>query len=229
MKAVSYSTSGPAEGKSFSLLYIHPYSSIHPVSFVSKYQNERLSSISKSQSNPSLHVTVLEYSESYPKPQRKGKQDVLIKIAATAMNPVDWKIRKIRIPGQPSNFIPGADFAGTVVDCDQAESGFKPGDKVFGMLPILEAPGACAEFVLAKAKHISLAPTNVSMPEAAALPLVALTVMQAFDKIGIKEDTADEVKGRSILIHAGAGGVGMFASDCLTVDKAELPYIIYLG
>ena len=170
---------------------------------------------------------MLQYTESYPKPARQKKQDVLVKIVATAINPVDWKIRKIRIPGQPADFIPGADFAGVVEECDADVSGFNPGDKVFGMLPILEAPGACAEFVVVNAKHIARAPTNISMQEVAALPLVALTVLQAFDKVGIKEEVAQEVKGKKILIHAGAGGVGMCK---VGVDKGlELGLRLGLG
>lgn len=152
---------------------------------------------------------VLKVNESYEKPSIKSPNDILIKVATSAINPVDWKIRKIRVPGQPKPFIPGADFAGIVEDAPP-ESKFKNGDKVYGMLPILSTPGSSAEYVVAKEEHISLAPNNLSLTESAAIPLVSLTVLQAFDKIGITEASASEIKGRKILIHAGAGGVGMY-------------------
>lgn len=154
-------------------------------------------------------VEVLQYIESYPKPIRR-KNQVIVRVAASSVNPVDWKIRLISIPSQPKNFIPGSDFSGVVEECD-TNSQFKKGDKVYGLLPILEAEGGCAEYVAVKESHLALCPKNCSLVEASALPLVALTVFQSYKKAGIITNTPAHNKGKTILVHAGAGGVGSMA------------------
>jgi len=151
---------------------------------------------------------VLEVQSSYPKPSRE-KGNILVKVHACSINPVDWKIRLLPVPIQPMPFVTGSDFAGEVVECDDS-SNFKVGDRVYGLLPILEKQGSCAEYISVNDKILAKIPDNLSYIEAAAVPLVGLTVWQAYERAGVTDRIEGNV-GKSILCHAGAGGVGSFA------------------
>lgn len=132
---------------------------------------------------------------------------VLVRVAATSVNPIDIKIRKMRpvfAPALPA--ILGMDVAGTVESVGQGVTDFKPGDEVFGCAGgLTDMPGALAQFTLADARLLALKPANLTMVEAAALPLVGITAWNAlFDRARIQA-------GQSALIHAGTGGVGHVA------------------
>ena len=132
---------------------------------------------------------------------------VLVRVAATSVNPIDIKIRKMRpvfAPALPA--ILGMDVAGTVESVGQGVTDFKPGDEVFGCAGgLTDMPGALAQFTLADARLLALKPANLTMVEAAALPLVGITAWDAlFDRARIQA-------GQSALIHAGTGGVGHVA------------------
>ena len=133
-----------------------------------------------------------------------GKGDVLIKVYAAAVNPVDWKIRDGKFPLLKLPATLGFDVSGVVETVGEGAPRFKPGDEVYVYLPLARA-GGYAEYALASEKDVAKKPAKVDHVHAAAVPLAGLTAWQAlFDQAGLKE-------GQSVLIHAGAGGVGHFA------------------
>ena len=155
-------------------------------------------------------IEVLQLVE-LPKPVAElGNKKVLVRVSTAALNPVDWKIRLNPIPLMPMPFTTGCDLCG-VVEQAAPESGFKPGDRVWSLLPILEAQGALSEFVVLDAKLLGKCPSNLSDQECAALPLVGCTVLQSMLKAGITPSNRDALQGKTILVHAGAGGVGVIA------------------
>jgi len=144
-----------------------------------------------------------------PKPFINEPDQVLIKVHACALNPID----KIRLAGDLSLIIPeeydtsvlGYDVSGVIeqVGKDSAKS-FKVGDEVFSRLSDQMQFGALAEYVVCSVREIAKKPANISFPEAASIPLAGLTSVQAFRRGGIKE-------GSKIFIPGGAGGVGSLA------------------
>ena len=137
-------------------------------------------------------------------PQIKSGE-VLLRVHAAGVNPVDYKIRNGSmkfISGKKFPRILGGDVAG-VVEQAGPKSKYRPGDKVFAMLSI--TGGAYAEFVAVKENQLCLIPEGFSMTHAAAVPLAALTALQSFQKSnGIKP-------GHKVLINGASGGVGSFA------------------
>jgi NADPH:quinone reductase-like Zn-dependent oxidoreductase len=133
--------------------------------------------------------------------------DVLIEIHAAGLNPLDAKIRdgefKLILPYRPP-FVLGHDLAGTVVRVGPGVRRFRPGDAVYAR-PRDGRIGTFAEFIAINEADLALKPKNLSMEEAAAIPLVGLTAWQAL------VERADLKKGQKVLIHAGSGGVGSFA------------------
>ena len=131
--------------------------------------------------------------------------DVLIKIYATSVNPVDWKIRK----GQRSNaarfpLILGRDVSGVIEKVGASVTNFQPGDEVYAN-PDISRPGTYAEYVAVRASEIALKPVTIGHELAAAIPLAGLTAWQGlFDHGELKA-------GQKILIHGAAGGVGNMA------------------
>ncbi|WP_029013327.1 NADP-dependent oxidoreductase [Niveispirillum irakense] len=133
--------------------------------------------------------------------------DVLVQIHAAGLNPLDAKIRdgvfKPLLPYRPP-FILGHDMAGVVTRVGPKVRGFKVGDTVFAR-PRDGRVGTLAEAIAIHEADLALKPKNLSMAEAAAIPLVGLTAWQAL------VEQAKLQKGQKILIHAGSGGVGTFA------------------
>lgn len=142
----------------------------------------------------------------YPRPERQPGQ-ILVKVEKASGNPVDFKMRDNAFyPHKSFPFISGYDFAGRVVEEDGAGGKFKLGQRVFGMLPAASQRwGTFAEYVAVDEEFVASVPDNVSMEQAAAIPLASLTAMQILAQIG------PVVEGERILIHAGSGGVGTFA------------------
>jgi 2-desacetyl-2-hydroxyethyl bacteriochlorophyllide A dehydrogenase len=148
---------------------------------------------------------VLKYGEQ-DRPQVKEDQ-VLVRVHATSVNPVDWKIRNgdmKAVSGLKFPKIPGKDIAGEVVEKGANVTRFKPGDKVFAMS---DNPlgGAYAEYALVSEKVAVLMPAGLDYGQAAAVPLTALTALQALRDKGQLE------KGEKVLINGASGGVGSFA------------------
>jgi NADPH:quinone reductase-like Zn-dependent oxidoreductase len=133
--------------------------------------------------------------------------DVLVEIHAAGLNLLDSKIRdgefKPILPYRPP-FILGHDVAGTVVRVGPKVRNFKPGDEVYAR-PRDGRIGTFAEYIAIDEADVALKPKNLSMEEAASIPLVGLTAWQVLvDKANLK-------KGQKVFIQAGSGGVGTFA------------------
>jgi NADPH:quinone reductase-like Zn-dependent oxidoreductase len=135
-----------------------------------------------------------------PKP---GAGEVFVKVAATSLNPIDWKVRR----GDFKNVMPlqlpailGRDVAGTVVSLGSGAQGFQPGDRVMGLVN-----RAYAEFLVAKAEDLARIPDGLNTEDAAALPLVVLTGSQ------LVEDGVQPKPGQSVLVTGAVGSVGRTA------------------
>lgn len=132
---------------------------------------------------------------------------VLVKIAASSVNTVDTMIRNIgrELPLSPElPALLGMDFAGTVEAVGEGAH-FAVGDEVYGCAGgLADLPGTLADFIVADAKLVAKKPTNLSMREAAALPLVGITAYEGLMRAGIKA-------GQRVLVHGGSGGVGHLA------------------
>jgi len=133
---------------------------------------------------------------------------VLIKVAATSVNPVDYKIRAGIYSGIAPEFpaILHGDVAGTITAVGEDAPQFKIGDEVYGCAGGVKGEqGALSEYMLADARLIAIKPKSITMQEAAALPLVSITAWEALvDKLNLKPK-------QTILIHGGSGGVGHIA------------------
>ena len=141
-----------------------------------------------------------------PEPEVRAN-DVLVQVHAASVNLLDSKIRK----GEFKLILPyrfplvlGNDLAGVVVRVGANVRRFKPGDEVYAR-PQDDRIGTFAEFISVTEDALALKPGNLSMDEAASIPLVALTAWQ------VLVDTAKLKKGQKVLIHAGSGGVGSIA------------------
>ncbi|KAH7532523.1 hypothetical protein FEM48_Zijuj04G0029200 [Ziziphus jujuba var. spinosa] len=153
---------------------------------------------------------VLKFHESFPVPEIK-EDEVLIKVVAAALNPVDCKKMRgvFKEYHPPLPIVPGLDVAGVVVKVGSQVKKFKVGDEVYGDIAekIKEEPkkfGTLAEYTAAQEKVLALKPNNLSFVEAASLPLAIETVYEGFE-------IAQLSAGQSILILGGAGGVGTLA------------------
>ncbi|MDR8411284.1 NADP-dependent oxidoreductase [Nonomuraea sp. 3-1Str] len=134
--------------------------------------------------------------------------EVLVRVHAAGVNPVDWKTRSgggmAGVLGQPP-FVLGWDVSGVVEEVGFGVTVWKPGDEVYGMPWFPRAAGAYAEYVTAPARQFARKPATLDHLRAAAVPLAALTAWQ------VLTDTAGVQAGQRVLVHAGAGGVGHLA------------------
>lgn len=158
-----------------------------------------------------------------------GPGEVLVRVVAASINPADTKIRKhggLAAPALPA--VLGCDMAGIVVAVGEGVTGFAVGDRVYGCVGgVRGSAGTYAELVVADARLLAHAPANLSLHDAAALPLVVITAWEALDRLGVGE-------GTHLLVHGGAGGVGhvaiqlakargaRVATTISTPDKAEI-------
>jgi NADPH:quinone reductase-like Zn-dependent oxidoreductase len=140
---------------------------------------------------------------SIPEP---SENEVLIKIMAAGINPVDYKIRngsiRFIVPGSFPR-TPGGELAGIVDKNGPGSKFFKQGEKVFAMLGL--RGGGYSEYLCVKEDLISRMPDNIDFDHAAAIPLAGLTALQAL------RDKGEIRAGMEVLINGGSGGVGMFA------------------
>jgi NADPH:quinone reductase-like Zn-dependent oxidoreductase len=148
---------------------------------------------------------VLTY-ENAPRPYPVDKE-VLVRVHAAGINPVDWKIREGHLKEMLHHTLPlvlGWDVSGVVESLGSAVTRFKVGDEVFSR-PDISRDGAYAEFIVIKESEVALKPHSIDHIHAAALPLAGLTAWQSlFDAGGL-------AAGQRVLIHAAAGGVGSLA------------------
>jgi len=144
--------------------------------------------------------------EEVPKPEA-GPGELLVRVHAAGVNPIDWKIReglyrlvmRFRLP-----IVLGWDLSGVVEAVGAGVTRFRPGDAVFAR-PDIKRGGAYAEYVAIRESDAAHKPKSIDHVHAAAVPLAGLTAWQGlFDKARVE-------KGQRVLVHAAAGGVGHFA------------------
>ena len=160
----------------------------------------------------------LEYSEiARPEP---ADDEVLVKIRAASVNPLDWHFMRgspyiMRLQsglGSPADTRMGVDFAGTVAAVGKGVTLYKPGDDVFGRLN-----GAFAEFgTIREDRAMALKPDNMSFEQAAAVPIAAVTALQALRDLG------NIAPGMKVLINGASGGVGTFAVQIAKANDAQV-------
>jgi NADPH:quinone reductase-like Zn-dependent oxidoreductase len=141
-----------------------------------------------------------------PTPQ-PGPRDVLVRVAAASVNPIDWKMRQGMLRGAMTLRMPyvlGRDFSGTVIGAGPEATDFAAGDEVYGVADGLRG-GAQAEIVATDQDLVARKPRSLDHVAAASLPLAGATAMIAL------EDTGHLAAGERVLIHGGAGGVGGIA------------------
>lgn len=163
-----------------------------------------------------------------------GEAEVLVEIYAAGLNQLDSKILsgefKMILPYK-TPFILGHDLAGIVIETGSKVTKFKIGDEVYAR-PSDHHIGTFAEYLAVEENDLALKPKNLSMDEAAGVPLVALTAWQALVEIGKLK------KGQKVFIQAGSGGVGIIAIQlakylgatvATTAGKASFPMLKELG
>ncbi|MGQ0591382.1 MAG: NADP-dependent oxidoreductase [Gammaproteobacteria bacterium] len=148
---------------------------------------------------------VLKYEEA---PLLKpGPGEVLVRVHAAGVNPVDWKIREGYFKGTMNHPLPlilGWDLSGVVEATGSGVEGLKKDDEVYSR-PDIARDGAYAEYIVVRETEVALKPKSIDHVHAAAIPLAALTAWQSLF------DSAALSAGQKVLIHAAAGGVGSFA------------------
>jgi NADPH:quinone reductase-like Zn-dependent oxidoreductase len=171
--------------------------------------------------------------EDAPRPA-PGFAEVLIRVHAAGVNPVDWKIRAGYMKElRPYTFplILGWDLSGVVEVIGPGTGKFKVGDEVYSR-PDISRNGAYAEYIVVQESEVAFKPRSIDHIHAAAIPLACLTAWQAIF------DTARLSAGQKILIHAAAGGVGSFAVQLAkwkgahvigTASTRNQPYLRELG
>ncbi|XP_052165338.1 2-methylene-furan-3-one reductase [Oryza glaberrima] len=154
--------------------------------------------------------SVLKLNEAAAVPDIADDQ-VLVRVAAAALNPVDAKRRagKFKATDSPLPTVPGYDVAGVVVKAGRKVKGLKEGDEVYGNISekALEGPkqsGSLAEYTAVEEKLLALKPKSLGFAQAAGLPLAVETAHEGLERAGFSA-------GKSILILGGAGGVGSLA------------------
>jgi len=158
---------------------------------------------------------VLEYTD-VPEPVIR-KHQLLLKVHAASVNPVDWKFRRgtPRIPFLRMPRIPGSDVAGEVVRVGSSVVGYQPGEAVYAMLSPFSG-GACAEYAAVPARNAAHKPQNLSFEEAAAVPLAGLAALQGLRDLG------KVGRGHRVLVNGASGGVGSFAVQIARCFGAEV-------
>lgn len=145
--------------------------------------------------------------EEIPQPE-PGPGDVLIRVHAAGVNPIDWRIRSgqlrlvwpVRLP-----FVPGYDVSGEVVQVGPQVTQFGPGDPVYAMLDYSRGGGGYAEYAIAAERLLARKPETASHDEAAGVPLAGLTALQAL------VDQGRARAGDEVLVNGASGGVGHYA------------------
>jgi len=147
-----------------------------------------------------------------------GPNEILLKVKAASINPVDWKIREGQFPAIKSDKLPyvlGRDVSGVAEACGTETSGHQKGDEIYAMLGFDR--GAYAEHVIVKPNEAAPKPRSIDHLAAAGVPLAGLTAWQGLFRYG-------ELKaGQRVLIHGGSGGVGHFA---IQFAKAKGAHVI---
>jgi NADPH:quinone reductase-like Zn-dependent oxidoreductase len=149
-----------------------------------------------------------------------NENQVLVQVRAAAINPLDWHymrgtpylLRWFAGVRRPYDTRIGADVAGVVVAVGERVTQFKPGDEVFGVA----ADGSFAEYARASENRIALKPANISFEQAAAVPIAAVTALQALREEGRLQP------GQSVLVNGASGGVGTFTVQIAKAYGAQV-------
>jgi len=154
--------------------------------------------------------------EDVPQPP-VGSDEVLVRVQAASVNPIDWKIGAGYLQGMLT--VPrtmGTDFAGDVVSVGSDVKNLKAGDAVYGIVGVMGTNGTFAEYTVAKASEIALKPKTLDYTEAAAVPLAALAAWaMLFIYARLKS-------GERVLIQGAGGGVGAFATQFAKIYGATV-------
>jgi NADPH:quinone reductase-like Zn-dependent oxidoreductase len=144
-----------------------------------------------------------------------GTGQLLVEVKAVSLNPVDYKVKRgiaRFMSGSRFPRIYGSDFAGVVKSTGNGVTIFKPGDRVYGTTPVIWGkPGALAQLLAVDQKFARALPPQISIEEAASLPIAALTALNGLRRCRVSE-------GKAVLINGGTGGVGHFA---IQIAKAK--------
>jgi NADPH:quinone reductase-like Zn-dependent oxidoreductase len=161
-------------------------------------------------------------------PPEPGPDEVLVRVAAAALNPYDWHILRgdplvARLMGgmglrRPAARVAGVDAAGEVTAVGANVSQVRPGDAVLGF-----CDGALAEYARAKADRVVPKPARLSFEQAAAVPMAALTALQGL------RDTGAVRAGQRVLVNGAAGGVGTYAVQIATALGADVTGVCSTG
>jgi NADPH:quinone reductase-like Zn-dependent oxidoreductase len=152
------------------------------------------------------------------------KDQVLVKVKAVSINPMDWKIRKGEMKLMSGSKFPrhtGVDFAGIIEDA--GNSGFKKGDEVFGVVKNIMKEGALAEYVTVSSSLVWKKPAHIGFAQAASIPVVGFAAVTALEKMGnIDAHT-------KILVNGATGGFGMFLLQLLQQKGANVTAVAGTG
>jgi NADPH:quinone reductase-like Zn-dependent oxidoreductase len=146
-----------------------------------------------------------------PKPAVRAEQ-ILVKVKAVSINPLDWKIRKGEMKLMSGSKFPkhtGTDFAGVVEEVGPSVTRFKKGDEVFGVVKNNMKEGALGEYVMVPSTFVWKKPANINFVQAASIPTVGFAAAMALNKMG------NITSSSRILINGAAGGFGMFLLQLL--------------
>ncbi|MBC8043009.1 MAG: NADP-dependent oxidoreductase [Rhizobacter sp.] len=162
-------------------------------------------------------ASVLKYETGVPRPVI-AEHDVLVKVHAVAVNPVDWKIREGYMKDYLKHKLPlilGWDVSGVVEEVGSAVTTLKVGDEVYGLAPMAK-DGGYAEYISVVATALVQKPKSLSHVEAASLPVATLTAWNSLF------DIAKLQAGQTVLIHGAAGGVGSMAVQLAKWKQAKV-------
>ncbi|WP_326798478.1 NADP-dependent oxidoreductase [Streptomyces sp. NBC_01808] len=153
-----------------------------------------------------------------PKP-KVGPDQVLVRVKAAGVNPVDWKVTAGGLDGMMYvhfPLIPGWDAAGVVEELGADTPEFAVGDEVLGYVRRDEVgQGTYAEYVAAPVRTLTHKPAALGWQQAAALPLAGLTALRSLDRVGAGD-------GETVLVHGGAGGVGSLGVQLAVLRGARV-------
>jgi NADPH:quinone reductase-like Zn-dependent oxidoreductase len=158
---------------------------------------------------------VLTYKD-VPRPEA-GAGEVLIRVKAVSVNPLDWKIRAGYLQEMMPVSLPlilGMDFAGIIENVGSGVTHLSVGQEVYAATSDMTHFGGYAEFAVRQADYVALKPKTLDYIQAASIPVAAATAWQALFDVGGLET------GQKVLIHGAAGGVGMFAVQFATLKGA---------
>jgi NADPH:quinone reductase-like Zn-dependent oxidoreductase len=154
-----------------------------------------------------------------------GDEQVLVRVHASSVNPVEWYgvsgpyfARIGNGMRRPKDQTVGADLAGTVEAVGRDVKEFQPGDEVFGV-----SGGSWAEYTIAREDRLAQKPSNLTFEEAAAVPVAAVTALQAL------RDKGQVKPGQKVLVNGASGGVGTFAVQLAKLFGAEVTAVCSTG